>query len=256
MRFLLIRITPLSKYDFTAHTISQLGFANTAEPTIGLAIRGMSCDGAKPERSRRPARARNNSVSERIRNGIVRAGGSPESMKLFLCAALATVPMFAAGPIATLYDNQLTIAERQVMGLAQAMPADKYNFAPTNGTFKGVRTFGQQLRHIATVMYSIAAPAVNQKSPYEPGPADNGPDSIQTKEQILEYLRNAFALGHKSIQGITDKNQLEKISTGEGEMERGAAAAMLAWHAMDHYGQMVVYARMNGVVPGQPPAAK
>jgi hypothetical protein len=175
----------------------------------------------------------------------------------FVLAMLAA-PIFAADPLANFYNGQINIAESQVTALAQAMPADKYNFAPTNGSFKGVRTFAQQVKHVATIIYGVSAPALNEKIPYESGPDVNGPDSIKTKEQILDYLKGAFAMAHKAAGMLTEKNQLERINTAEGPMERLAATTKVTWHTFDHYGQMVVYARMNGVIPGanQPPAGK
>jgi len=67
--------------------------------------------------------------------------------------------MFAANSAPTIgqiHDRELSILERDLIPLAEAMPADKYDFAPTHGAFKGVRTFGQQMTHVASVMYSIS----------------------------------------------------------------------------------------------------
>ena len=121
-------------------------------------------------------------------------------MKLsLLTLALCAAPMFAADPLAVFYDGELKGAEKVVTSLATAMPANKYDFAPTNGSFTGVRTFGQQVRHLATVMYLVSAAALNQKPPVDTGADDNGPDSVRTKEQVLAYLKGAFAFAHKSI---------------------------------------------------------
>src|SRR5262249_17109526 len=64
-------------------------------------------------------------------------------------------------------DDWVTKLEKQLVDVAEAMPADKYPFAPTNGEFKGVRTFGQQLKHAAAANYILAASALG-----EPTPAD------------------------------------------------------------------------------------
>jgi hypothetical protein len=176
--------------------------------------------------------------------------------------AVLAVPAFAADPLAVFYDNELKGVEHDVMGLAGAMPADKYDFAPTNGTFKGVRTFALQARHIATVIYMLAGAGLNQKPPVDLGPDDNGPATLRTKEQILEYLRGAFAFAHKNIATLTAANQLDKVKSPfeSGTIPRVSTAAEVTSHTFDHYGQMVVYARMNGVVPPSslppPPAAK
>lgn len=144
--------------------------------------------------------------------------------------------------------------EGDVVRLATKMPADKYNFAPTSpGEFKGVRTFALQVRHIATVAYMVSAAALGEKAPVDLGPTDNGPDSLKTKDQILNYLKGAMAYAHKAAQNLTEKNQLDEIKNPfeDGKMRRAGAVGIIGWHSFDHYGQMVVYARMNGVVPGQ-----
>jgi uncharacterized damage-inducible protein DinB len=167
-----------------------------------------------------------------------------------LLLALCAAPVFAADPLAAFYDSQLKGVERDVTSLAGAMPANKYDFAPTNGAFTGVRTFAQQVKHLATVMYLVAGSALNQKPPVDVGSGENGPDSVRTKEQVLEYLKGAFAFAHKSIATLTAQNQLENVkSPFEGTVPRVFTASFVTAHTFDHYGQMVVYARMNGVVP-------
>ncbi|HXW61623.1 MAG TPA: DinB family protein [Candidatus Acidoferrales bacterium] len=150
-------------------------------------------------------------------------------------------------------DFQLSIEEREVIGLADAMPEDKYSFAPTNGEFKGVRTFAQQVKHIATVNNRffgaiLGQPAATPGSQFE---AENGPDSIQTKAQIMQYLRDSFALGHKAIATINADNAFELMKTPPTPFLRTPAAIVIfdCSHTMDHYGQMVVYLRANGIVP-------
>ena len=171
-------------------------------------------------------------------------------MLAVLAAQLFTAELLAADPLATFYDGQLTGVEKSIIGLAGAMPANKYDFAPTNGAFTGVRTFAQQAKHLATVMYQVSASALNQKPPVDTGTGENGPDSVRTKEQVLEYLKGAFAFTHKAIATLTAQNQLETVkSPFEGTIPRVFAASFVTAHSYDHYGQMVVYARMNGVIP-------
>ncbi len=162
------------------------------------------------------------------------------------------VAAFAAEPpaIARLYDSQITGAEREIVPLAEAMPAGKYGFAPTSGEFKGVRTFAQQVKHLAAVVYLVAAAAQKEAPPVDTG-GENGPDSAKTKEQIVAFLKASFAYAHKAAQSLDERNQLEMVKSpfGQGEMARGAALAIASWHSFDHYGQMVVYARMNGIIP-------
>jgi hypothetical protein len=167
---------------------------------------------------------------------------------LFAAAgALAAEP----SAIAKLYDSQLTSLEREFVPLADAMPADKYNFAPSNGEFNGVRTFAQQVKHVAAVIYQVAAAAQQEKPPVDLGPGDNGPASMLSKEQIMQFVKGAFAYAHKATGMLTEKNQSDLVQSpfGSGQMMRVSAASIAVWHSYDHYGQMVVYARMNGIIP-------
>jgi hypothetical protein len=174
------------------------------------------------------------------------------------------IAMFAAlgraadlNPIAKVLDNQVGNVENDVLRLALAMPADKFDFAPTNGTFTGVRTYAVQVKHIATVMYQCASAVLHEKAPVDLGPTDNGPENLKTKDQIIDYLKGAIAYAHKAMASVNEKNLMEQGPSpfGRGTMSRFEAANFIGFHSFDHYGQMVVYARMNGVIPGAPPAA-
>jgi len=158
-------------------------------------------------------------------------------------------------------DFQLTIEEREIVGAAEAMPEDKYSFAPTNGEFKGVRTFAQQVKHIATVNNRFFGGILGQPPPTSSQfEAENGPDSVQTKAQIIQYLKDSFALGHKAIATITPDNAFAPMKTPPTPFLRTPAAIVVfdCAHSMDHYGQIVEYLRDNGIVPpasaNRPPA--
>jgi hypothetical protein len=160
--------------------------------------------------------------------------------------------------VATLYDSQLRIVEGEVVSLAKAVPESAYNFAPTNGAFEKVRTFGQQVKHIATVVYVAASAAKQEKPPTDIGTDENGPAAVKTKAEIVKYLQDAFAYGHAAMATLTAANQLDMVKApfpGMPDMARGGIANLAIWHSFDHYGQMAVYARMNNVIPpaSQPP---
>jgi uncharacterized damage-inducible protein DinB len=142
-------------------------------------------------------------------------------------------------------DRQFSNLEKDFVPAAEAMPADKYDFAPTTGEFKGVRTFGQQVKHVATTNYSIASALLGEKSPVDTS-NENGPDEIKTKEQIVKLLKDSFAYSHKAIATLTDKNLLEPVN---GRGTHLGSANLMIWHSFDHYGQMVEYLRMNGIIP-------
>jgi hypothetical protein len=171
-------------------------------------------------------------------------------MRLFIAAVLLVGgSVFAANPVSKMYDDQLTLVETNVLGLAQAMPADKYDFAPSGGALKGVRTFGEQVRHVATMIYMTAAISMQEKSPFGPGAGDNGPANLHSKEEILRYLEDSIKYARRAIGALTEQNQLDPLPTVFGSMPRAGVIAGIAYHSFDHYGQMVIYARMNGIVP-------
>jgi uncharacterized damage-inducible protein DinB len=147
-------------------------------------------------------------------------------------------------------DRTVTNLERDFVPAAEAMPEDKYGFAPTNGEFKGVRTFGQQIKHVAAVNYELGAALLQEKPPVDVAD-EAGPTSITTKVEILKYLQDSFAYVHKAVQTINDNNLVETVKSpfGEGSVSRLGLATSVAWHGFDHYGQMVEYLRMNGIVP-------
>ena len=184
-------------------------------------------------------------------------------MRTVLAIALFAAPaLLAQAPaqqtLAQVFDGQVSAIEREVLGLAQKMPAENYNFAPATGTppkgtFDGVRTFALQVRHIATLIYELSAGILGERPPVDLGTTDNGPDSLQTKDQIIQYFQGSIALAHRAARSITAENAILPIPPVDGRTTRAAAAAFIGLHTYDHYGQMVVYARLNGVTPGGPP---
>jgi hypothetical protein len=171
-----------------------------------------------------------------------------------LAGSLVTAPsVFGAEGIGKVFDDQVSTIEREVLGLAQKMPADKYDFAPTGpGTFTAVRTYALEVRHLATVIFQISAAVSGQKAPVDIGTTDNGPDTLKTKDQIIVYFKAALAFAHTAMANVTDKNMNDPVPFGRNAT-RASAAAFMGLHTYDHYGQMVVYARMNGVIPGGGP---
>jgi uncharacterized damage-inducible protein DinB len=156
-----------------------------------------------------------------------------------------------APTLAQIYDKSLASVESEFVPLAEAVPGGSYNFAPKAGEFKGVRTFREQVKHVAAVNYMIGAALLQQKPPVDLGTGEKGPDSIISKEQTMRFLKDSFAYLHKAMQTLTEANQREMIQSpfGNSQSPRLAIALIAAQHCFDHYGQMVVYARMNGIVP-------
>jgi uncharacterized damage-inducible protein DinB len=167
-------------------------------------------------------------------------------------STLATAQMAAPPPAKTLGEAlqfNLNIAKMEFTSAAEAMPEDKYSFAPKDGEFKGVRTFAQQVKHVAAVNFMFGSAILGEKSPVELG-GENGPDSIKTKAEITKFLNDSFAYLDKALASVTDKNALDQIqSVFPMKVARLSLASFSTTHPFDHYGQMVVYLRMNGIVP-------
>jgi len=146
----------------------------------------------------------------------------------------------------------LKVIQKAIVSAADAMPADKYQFAPTDGEFKGVRTFAQQVKHLSATNHILAAAALGEEPPAGAGD-EMGPETVRTKAEILDYLNSSFAHLGKAMDGIGEKNasvQSSPISPLKStEASRLALTVEALIHACDHYGQMVEYLRMNGIVP-------
>jgi hypothetical protein len=146
--------------------------------------------------------------------------------------------------------NTVKNLEHDLVPAAEAMPEDKFGFAPSNGEFKGVRTFGEQIKHIAAVNYELGAAILSEKPPVDIGD-ESGPASVTSKADILKYLNDSFVYVHKAIDTINAKNLTGTVKSpfGEYKVTRLGLATTVAWHGFDHYGQIVEYLRLNGIVP-------
>src|SRR5271169_1391953 len=167
---------------------------------------------------------------------------------LFACLLLLTGTGLATGQnakpaeprtVAQVLDSRVSGVENEFVSAADAMPEDKYSFAPSAGEFKGVRTFAQQVKHVAAVNYMVGAAILEEKTPVDVG-GESGPDSIKSKADILRFLKDSFAYAHKSVASINDGNALTPIKSpfGEGKTTRLGMAAIIVGHCFDHYGQI------------------
>jgi uncharacterized damage-inducible protein DinB len=154
---------------------------------------------------------------------------------------------------AKVYGNMIRTAEKDIVSLAEAVPEEKYSFAPTadvfraeaGADFKGVRTFVQQVAHVASSNYEWL-----QAMGLEKDKDAAAIEKLTTKAEVLQALKDSFAAAEKAAATITPQNAFEGLGPKKTATRAGLASA-IAWHTMDHYGQMVVYARMNGIVPPQ-----
>jgi|SRR5215471_11518385 len=156
-----------------------------------------------------------------------------------------------ATTLASALDHEVSAVEKLVTEAAEAMPEDKFNFSPESlnipgSNYKGVRTFAVQVKHIATSNYFIWSGITGEKPPASLKDG-NGPEDVKTKAEILSFLKDSFALGHKAAALLTPENMLQTPEHSKSTRLRLATFGVA--HAFDHYGQMVEYLRMNGIVP-------
>ncbi len=168
---------------------------------------------------------------------------------LMVTLALAQAPQ-QPPTVGSSVDRSFAGMERQFVSVAEAMPPDRYSFAPSDGEFKGARNFGQQIKHVAAVHYVVSAALLGEKPPVDTG-GENGPAGMNSKDEIVKYLKDSFAYAHKALATINEKTATEMIPSpfGPNKVPRLSLGILLTSHGFDHYGQMVVYQRMNGIVP-------
>jgi len=163
----------------------------------------------------------------------------------------------AAPTIASILNNQLRGIEREIMGAAEAVPQDKFDFSPGTANIPGdfktpnpVRTMSEQFKHIGDALEGEASGIMGQKAQSNEG--ENGPKNIKTKQEVIDYLKAAFAKAHSAIDTITAQNATEEITNpfgGNRKVTRLALAVGMVGHSNNHYGQIIEYLRMNSMVP-------
>lgn len=150
-------------------------------------------------------------------------------------------------------ERQFDKIESDILTAAEAMPEDKFNFTPEsldikNSNFKGVRTFAGQIMHLATDNIFIWS-AITGDSVRADIEDVNGPKTIKTKKDVIEYLKSSFAIGHKAIGTLTDQNAMDMMEYMWRKLPRLDLAFYALTHANEHYSQMVIYLRMCGITP-------
>src|SRR5256884_5191630 len=156
--------------------------------------------------------------------------------------------------VASAIDREISIIEKELVETAEAMPEDKFDFSPeklniSGSDYKGVRTFGQQLKHVAASNYLIWSPITGEKAPDTVNDG-KGPDNMTAKADIIKYLKDSFAFGHKAVATLNASNLVQPITRNtKPPTTRLILSPFTPAHAFDHYGQIVEYLRMNGIVP-------
>lgn len=171
---------------------------------------------------------------------------------LAFCLAFATT-CIGQQSMASAIERQFNKIESDILTTAQAMPEDKFKFTPENlaienSDFKGVRTFAGQIMHLATDNIFIWS-AITGDSVRADIEDVNGPKHITSKKDVIEYLKVSFAIGRKAISTLTTQNAMDMIDFRWRKLPRLDLAFYALTHANEHYGQMVIYLRMCGIIP-------
>ena len=167
--------------------------------------------------------------------------------------ARASAPAGAKMDPAKAEDTMLNVFEEELTGVVKAMPADKFNFAPSTATFAssqmakydGVRTFAKEATHLIQANYYF----YGQVSGMKPDVDLKAIGNLTSKDEIVSALAASFVFAHKAVATITPANAFETIKGADGMNTRATLASFAVAHGFDHYGQMVEYLRMNGIVP-------
>ena len=150
--------------------------------------------------------------------------------------------------IAESVSGTLQFAEGNFIGLAEAMPEDKYSFTPTVGKFDGVRSFGEQVKHVACAQFAFFNEFEGKKPPE--GCEKGGHDPAKSKAELIKYLKDSFDYSNRVLATLTVKNALDRVEGRyAGPNTKLGISVIAVWHITDHYGQLVEYLRLNGIVP-------
>jgi len=185
--------------------------------------------------------------------GAFAQGGTKPAAPAASPAPQAQASPAAPATLASVVDRQVSTYEKNVVDAAEAMPADKFDFTPSSlnipgAAYKDVRTFAQLVKHTATANYRLWTNITGEKMP-ENIKGTNGPDELKTKAEIIQFLKDSFAVGHRAAKTVTAQNALEETAWFRGTAPRLFVASAAVIHDADEYGQMIEYLRMNGIVP-------
>ncbi len=150
--------------------------------------------------------------------------------------------------IAESVSGTLDFAEGNFLAVAEAMPEDKYSFIPTGGKFDGVRNFGEQVKHVACAQFAFFNEFEGKKPPDDC--EKGGHDPAKTKAELIKYLKDSFDYSNRVLGTLTAQNALDRVEGRyAGPNTKLGISVISVWHITDHYGQVVEYLRLNGMVP-------
>src|SRR5690242_3315466 len=125
---------------------------------------------------------------------------------------------------------------------AEKMPEENYGFKPS----PDVRSFGQQVAHVADDQYNLCAPAKGETRKAAYKEIEN---TLSKKAELIAALKQAFAYCDGAYDGLTDASGAETVKFGGSNTTRFEMLNWNLWHTWEHYGNVVVYLRMKGLLP-------
>jgi uncharacterized damage-inducible protein DinB len=155
---------------------------------------------------------------------------------LVLCAGAAT----AQNPISSGQKFLFTMAKNNIVKAAEKMPEENYSFKPS----PDVRSFGQLVGHVADAQYMFCSPVIGKTTP-PPGVEK----SKTSKADLVQALKDAFAFCDEAYNGMTDAQAAAMVKFFGQEQAKTTVLAFNSAHNNEHYGNMVTYMRMKGLVP-------
>ena len=176
----------------------------------------------------------------------------PMGLVLSMVVPLSTFPLAALQPssaktVPESINYMWKMVEKDFTSLVEAMPEEKWNFKPVQGAFSNVRTFAEQVKHVACGTEAWAKKLGGQQPPAD---CDRGgPNAAKTKSEILAYLDETFAMMDEQIAATKLENLMSPVKGPYAGENRFEVLTSALWHISDHYGQLIEYARMNGIVP-------
>lgn len=153
-------------------------------------------------------------------------------------------PAAPANPITQALRNAWTEAKTNFRKSADVMPEAKYGFAPV----AGVRSFGAILAHVAGASYEFCAAAKGEKPPHLEAEFEK---SAKTKADIVKALDGAIAYCDQAYTTLDDAKAAQVVAGAFGGPQAARAASLIGntTHVQEHYGNLVTYLRINGLVP-------
>ena len=172
------------------------------------------------------------------------ASGTPQNSAAKQTAQPDEIPKSIAESVG----GTLLFAEGNFIGLAEAMPEEKYSYIPAVGKFDGVRSFGEQVKHVACAQFAFFNEYEGKKPPDDC--EKGGHDPAKTKAELIKHLKDSFDYSHRVLATLTANNALDRVEGRyAGPNTKLGISVVAVWHITDHYGQLVEYLRLNGIVP-------